>query len=179
MPGDATFDLVTSGDLVVTDVADPGRAPMMSVSPFKNGVTNGSGESWFTLWTANTAIDLWSSGGNLTPVTGATPTDLALLYPSILRAVAASGSLYYGQSSIWDGTGYNGNNRPALLLAPGINSELQFMAGGSIYGGDMSVSRSGAASAALATLVSASLCRHGWFHHKGQQPFSRRQFRTS
>ncbi|WP_460108352.1 filamentous haemagglutinin family protein [Pseudomonas sp. H1_F01] len=151
MPGDATFDLVTSGDLVVTDVADPGRAPMMSVSPFKNGVTNGSGESWFTLWTANTAIDLWSSGGNLTPVTGATPTDLALLYPSILRAVAASGSLYYGQSSIWDGTGYNGNNRPALLLAPGINSELQFMAGGSIYGGDMSVSRSGAASAALAT----------------------------
>ncbi|KAB0543494.1 hypothetical protein F7R03_31000, partial [Pseudomonas palleroniana] len=108
MPGDATFDLVTSGDLVVTDVADPGRAPMMSVSPFKNGVTNGSGESWFTLWTANTAIDLWSSGGNLTPVTGATPTDLALLYPSILRAVAASGSLYYGQSSIWDGTGYNG-----------------------------------------------------------------------
>lgn len=151
MPGDATFDLTTSGDLVVMDVADPGRAPMMNVSPFKDGTTNGSGVSWFSLWTANTAIDLWSSGGNLTPLTSATATDLAVVYPSILRAVAASGSLYYGQSSIWDGTGYNGDNRPALLLAPGINSELQFMAGDSIYGGDMSVSRSGASSAALAT----------------------------
>lgn len=151
MPGDATFDLTTLGDLVVMDVADPGRAPMMSVSPFKNGATNGSGVSWFTLWTANTAIDLWSSGGNLTPFTFSTATDLAVVYPSILRAVAASGSLYYGESSALYGTAYNGNNRPALLLAPGINSELQFMAGDSIYGGDMSVSRSGAASAALAT----------------------------
>ncbi|WP_030131573.1 filamentous hemagglutinin family protein [Pseudomonas sp. QTF5] len=150
MPGDATFDLTTSGDLVVMDVADPGRAPMMSGSPFKNGATNGSGLSWFTLWTANTAVDLWSSGGNLTPFTFSIPTDLAVVYPSILRAVAASGSLYYGKSSAF-GTSYNGNNRPALLLAPGINSELQFMAGDSIYGGDMSVSRSGAASTALAT----------------------------
>ncbi|CAH0312513.1 filamentous hemagglutinin family protein [Pseudomonas brassicacearum] len=151
MPGDATFDLTTSGDLVVMDVADPGRAPMMSASRFKDGNTNGSGVSWFTLWTANTAIDLWSSGGNLTPFTFSTATDLAVVYPSILRAVAASGSLYYGKSSALSGTGYNGNNRPALLLAPGINGELQFMAGDSIYGGDMSVSRSGAASAALAT----------------------------
>ncbi|PBJ26326.1 Heme/hemopexin-binding protein precursor [Pseudomonas ogarae] len=151
MPGDATFDLTTSGDLVVMDVADPGRAPMMSASRFKDGNTNGSGLSWFTLWTANTAVDLWSSGGNLTPFTSSTATDLAVVYPSILRAVAASGSLYYGKSSELYDTGYNGNNRPALLLAPGVNSELQFMAGDSIYGGDMSVSRSGASSAALAT----------------------------
>ncbi|SCW70131.1 MULTISPECIES: filamentous hemagglutinin family protein [unclassified Pseudomonas] len=151
MPGDATFDLTTSGDLVVMDVADPGRAPMMSASRFKDGDSNGSGLSWFTLWTANTAIDLWSSGGNLTPFTSSTATDLAVVYPSILRAVAASGSLYYGKSSAVYDAGYSGNNRPALLLAPGINSELQFMAGDSIYGGDMSVSRSGAASTALAT----------------------------
>ena len=151
MPGDATFDLTTSGDLVVMDVADPGRAPMMSASRFKDGNTNGAGVSWFTLWTDNTAVDLWSSGGNLTPFTSSTATDLAVVYPSILRAVAASGSLYYGKSSELYDRGYNGDNRPALLLAPGINSELQFMAGDSIYGGDMSVSRSGAASAALAT----------------------------
>ncbi len=80
------------------DVADPGRAPMMSASRFKDGNTNGSGLSWFTLWTANTAVDLWSSGGNLTPFTFSTATDLAVVYPSILRAVAASGSLYYGKS---------------------------------------------------------------------------------
>ncbi|WP_434657989.1 filamentous hemagglutinin family protein [Pseudomonas sp. R3-56] len=151
MPGDATFDLTTSGDLVVMDVADPGRAPMMSASRFKDDDSNGSGLSWFTLWTANTAIDLWSSGGNLTPFTSSTATDLAVVYPSILRAVAAGGSLYYGKSSAVYEAGYSGDNRPALLLAPGINSELQFLAGDSIYGGDMSVSRSGAASTALAT----------------------------
>lgn len=151
MPGDATFNLSTLGDLVVQDVSDPGRAPMMSVSPFKNGETNGSGVSWFTLWTANTAIDLWSSGGNLTPLVSAVETDLAVLYPSILRAVAASGSLYYGEAKNIGTGGYDGSYRSALLLAPGINSQLQFLAGDSIYGGDLTVSRSGASSAAMAT----------------------------
>ncbi|MBD9463802.1 filamentous hemagglutinin family protein [Pseudomonas sp. Pdm06] len=151
MPGDATFNLSTLGDLVVQDVADPGRAPMMSVSPFKNGSANGSGISWFSLWTANTAIDLWSSGGNLTPLTVGFETDLAVVYPSILRAVAASGSLYYGEAKTLGTGGYDGSFRSALLLAPGDNSELQFLAGDSIYGGDLTVSRSGASSAAMAT----------------------------
>ncbi|MDO7898806.1 filamentous hemagglutinin family protein [Pseudomonas citrulli] len=151
MPGDATFNLSTLGDLIVQDVADPGRAPMMSVSPFTSGSSNGSGISWFTLWTANTAIDLWSSGGHLTPLTASLETDLAVVYPSILRAVAASGSLYYGESRILGNGGYDGSFRSALLLAPGVNSELQFMAGDSIYGGDLTVSRSGASSAAMAT----------------------------
>ncbi len=150
MPGDATFNLTTSGDLVVMDVADPGRAPMMSVSPFKSGATNGSGLVGLRCGPPTRQL-ICGHRGNLTPVVPEVETDLAVVYPSILRAVAANGSLYYGKSSIWDGTGYNGNNRPALLLAPGINSELQFMAGDSIYGGDMSVSRSGAASTALAT----------------------------
>ncbi|SFW14020.1 filamentous hemagglutinin family protein [Pseudomonas sp. NFACC04-2] len=150
MPGDATFNLSTQGDLVVQDVADPGRAPMMSVSPFRNGSANGSGISWFSLWTANTAIDLWSSGGNLTPLTVGLETDLAVVYPSILRAVAASGSLYYGEAKTLGMGGYDGSFRSALLLAPGGNSELQFLAGDSIYGGDLTVSRSGASSAALA-----------------------------
>ncbi|MBT2341600.1 MULTISPECIES: filamentous hemagglutinin family protein [Pseudomonas] len=152
MPGDATFNLSTLGDLIVQDVGDPGRAPMMSASPFKSGAINGSGVSWFTLWTANTAIDLWTSGGNLTPLTSGVDTDLAMVYPSILRAVAASGSLYYGSAKVTGSSPiYEGNNLPALLLAPGSNSELQLLAGDSIYGGDMSVSRSGAASTALAT----------------------------
>ncbi|MGX1175296.1 filamentous hemagglutinin family protein [Pseudomonas sp. R151218B TE3479] len=150
MPGDATFNLSTQGDLVVQDVADPGRAPMMSVSPFRNGSANGSGISWFSLWTANTAIDLWSSGGNLTPLTVGLETDLAVVYPSILRAVAASGSLYYGEAKTLGMGGYDGSFRSALLLAPGGNSELLFLAGDSIYGGDLTVSRSGASSAALA-----------------------------
>ncbi|ROM69682.1 hemagglutinin [Pseudomonas brassicacearum] len=151
MPGDATFDLRTSGDLVVMDVADPGREPVMSVSPFQQGATNESGMSWFSLWTANTAIDLWSSGGNLTPLTTGAETDLAVVYPSILRAVAASGSLYYGSAKVAGSGNSNDGYRSALLLAPGINSELQFLAGDSIYGGELTVSRSGASSTAMAT----------------------------
>ncbi|SCZ00146.1 filamentous hemagglutinin family protein [Pseudomonas sp. NFACC37-1] len=151
MPGDATFNLSTLGDLVVQEVVDPGRAPIMSVSPFKNGEINGAGVSWFTLWTANTAVDLWSSGGNMTPLVSEIETDLSVVYPSILRAVAASGSLYYGQAKVFGTAGYDGSYRRALLLAPGINSELQFLAGDSIYGGDLTVSRSGASSAAMAT----------------------------
>ncbi|WP_413790740.1 MULTISPECIES: filamentous haemagglutinin family protein [unclassified Pseudomonas] len=151
MPGDATFNLSTLGDLVVQEVVDPGRAPIMSVSPFKNGEINGAGVSWFTLWTANTAVDLWSSGGNMTPLVSEIETDLAVVYPSILRAVAASGSLYYGQAKVFGTAGYDGSYRRALLLAPGFNSELQFLAGDSIYGGDLTVSRSGASSAAMAT----------------------------
>ena len=151
VPGDATFNLRTARDLVVMDVADPGREPMMSASPLQQAAINGSGMSWFSLWTANTAIDLWSSGGNLTPLTTGAETDLAVVYPSILRAVAASGSLYYGSATV-AGTGNpNDGYRSALLLAPGVNSELQFLAGDSIYGGDLTVSRSGASSTAMAT----------------------------
>jgi len=151
VPGDATFNLRTARDLVVMDVADPGREPMMSASPLQQAAINGSGMSWFSLWTANTAIDLWSSGGNLTPLTTGAETDLAVVYPSILRAVAASGSLYYGSATV-AGTGNpNDGYRSALLLAPGVNSELQFLAGDSIYGGDLTVSRSGASSTAMDT----------------------------
>lgn len=152
MPGDATFALSTLGDLVVQDVADPGRAPLMSGSAFTTGAgVRAVGRSWFTLWTDHTAIDLFSLGGNLTPYTQGTETDLAMVYPSILRAVAASGSLYYGEASR-SGTG-NGvsRQRPALVLAPSASGELQFLAGDSIYGGDLTVSQSSASSSAMAT----------------------------
>lgn len=152
MPGDATFALSTLGDLVVQDVADPGRAPLMSGSAFTSGAgVQGLGLSWFTLWTERTAIDLFTAGGNLTPYTQGLETDLAVVYPSILRAVAASGSLYYGEASKLGTGGGVSNHRPALVLAPSASGELQFLAGDSIYGGDLTVTQSSASGSAMAT----------------------------
>ena len=155
VPGDATFSLATLGDLVVQDVLDPGRIELPNKSAIIRGVkgeagyAQGSGSSWFSLWTERTAIDLFSAGGNVTPNTKATASDLSIVYPSILRATAASGSFYYGKaaSSPREDLAYTA----ALLLAPGANGQLQFLAYDSIYAGGASVSQSSADPSTLAT----------------------------
>ncbi|MHC8327167.1 filamentous haemagglutinin family protein [Pseudomonas sp. LB1P83] len=150
MPGDAVFSLSTRGDLVLQDVADPGRAPLMSGSPFTSSAgETGVGNSWFTLWTDHTAIDLFSAGGNLTPFTQAVGSDAAVIYPSILRAVAAAGSLYYGKAAAVANSDVF--YRQPLVLAPSQNGQLQMLAGDSIYAGGFTVSQSGASADALAT----------------------------
>ncbi|WP_416773231.1 filamentous hemagglutinin family protein [Pseudomonas sp. RHF3.3-3] len=149
VPGDATFNLSTLGDLVVQNVQDPGRVALMNATPFVSGGVNGAGQSWFTLWTGHTAIDLFSAGGNLTPYTLGTVTDAAVVYPSILRAVAASGSFYYGKAATSQLR--DPEYKAPLLLAPSVTGELQFLAGDSIYASGFSVSRSGAAAETMAT----------------------------
>ncbi|MGP1614464.1 MAG: hemagglutinin, partial [Pollutimonas bauzanensis] len=63
VPGDATFSIGTLGDQVVQEVIDPGRVTTMSFSPFLNSAgVNGRGESWFTLWTDRTSLDVFSAG---------------------------------------------------------------------------------------------------------------------
>lgn len=149
VPGDATFNLAAAGDLVVQNVLDPGRGSVANKSAFTRGAERGVGDSWFTLWTDHTAIDLFSAGGNVTPNVSGTPSDMAIVYPSILRATAAGGSLYYGravrESSI--DAGY----LSSLLLAPGANGELQFLASDSIYAGGMFVTPSAANPGIMAT----------------------------
>jgi len=151
VPGDATFNLQTLGDLVVQNVEDPGRVVLSHLSPFAQGAEQGTGTSWFTLWTKGTSIDLFSLGGNLTPFSRSDATaDLAVVYPSIVRATAASGSLYYGKAAQAQANGDNNYTYP-LLLAPGENGQLQFMAQDSIYAGGMTVSQSGTAQSTTAT----------------------------
>ncbi|MGJ7543090.1 filamentous haemagglutinin family protein, partial [Variovorax sp. LT1R16] len=150
VPGDAGYQLNTRGDLVVTGANDAGRAVVQNRTPFTASGIQGSGDSWFTLWTPHTAIRLFSAGGDLTPQmtnAAALSTDLANVYPSILSAVAASGSLYYGSMVTNRATGATG----ALVLAPSANSLLEFLASDSIYGGGFTVSPSGAAESAMAT----------------------------
>ncbi|WP_130909277.1 filamentous hemagglutinin family protein [Pseudomonas mucidolens] len=149
VPGDATFSLATLGDLTLQNVLDPGRVLMPNSSAFVRGEAHGPGTSWFSLWTERTAIDLFSAGGNLTPNTEARASDLAVVYPSILRATAASGSFYYGKAgaSVQFDTVYS----LPLLLAPGTNSQLQFLAHDSIYAGGMFAALSAADPGIMAT----------------------------
>ena len=74
--GDSAFRLRSLGDLAIEKADDPGRAPMPLSMPYvqANGTPGAYGaNTWFSLWTANTAIDLFSAGGNLTPIMPVTP----------------------------------------------------------------------------------------------------------
>ena len=152
VPGDATFSVATLGDQVVQDVADPGRVTAFNATPFTGAAgEQGYGYSWFSLWTPRTALDLFSAGGNMTPLTApvGTDTDLAIVYPSIVRVAAANGSLYYGKTIVEWGAA-SGYADP-LLLAPSPNAQLQWLASDSIYAGGYAVSQSGAAAESMVT----------------------------
>ncbi|MEG0880575.1 MAG: filamentous hemagglutinin family protein, partial [Janthinobacterium sp.] len=152
VPGDATFSVATLGDQVLQDVADPGRVTPFNATPFTGAAgEQGYGYGWFSLWTPRTALDLYSAGGNMIPLTAAidTATDLAVVYPSIVRAAAAHGSLYYGKA-IGSPNAVRDYDHP-LLLAPSPNAQLQWLASDSIYAGGFSVSQSGASADSMAT----------------------------
>jgi hypothetical protein len=152
VPGDATFSVATVGDQVLQDVADPGRVLQLNTSSYTSASgEQGAGHSWFSLWTPRTALDLLSAGGNMTPLTAGidTATDLAIVYPSIVRAAAPHGSLYYGKAiTDW---GSASLYAAPLLLAPSPNAQLQWLAGDSIYAGGYAISQSGAAADSMAT----------------------------
>jgi filamentous hemagglutinin family protein len=152
VPGDSPVYLDTRGDLVLASVADAGRVFAPNTTGFAaNGTLYaGGGQSWFSLWTDHTAINLFSSGGNLTPGTdivnrsssfgNTTAGDVVVIYPSILRATAATGSLFYGYSAA---LAVNRDTRQSLLLAPSASGALEFLAGTSLFGGGYPVSMSG------------------------------------
>jgi filamentous hemagglutinin family protein len=157
IPGDATVTVLTRGDLVLDGVGDATRTIAVNTTPFTstvNGVpTNfaGGGDTWFSLWTDNTAINLFSAGGNLTPIVPSlaaslqtagnfSQTDSNLMYPPSLNAVAASGNIYQSTT---------GTPNAMFELAPSPQSQLNLLAGGSIY--DVHVAMSGADPSVLAT----------------------------
>ncbi|PBI85527.1 Heme/hemopexin-binding protein precursor [Variovorax boronicumulans] len=181
--GDSAARLDTRGDLVLGGVADPGRTRLLNATPFTyQGVRHsGEGWSWFSLWTPATGVDLFSAGGHLTPTTawaeGTVREDVVSgrddgnhsatgdghFYPSILRAVAASGSLYYGVGTTNLST--NGvrvlRTERGLSLAPSPQGaqftnatgkgELELLAHGSIYAGGYGITASSADPAGLSS----------------------------
>ncbi|WP_313248206.1 filamentous haemagglutinin family protein [Stenotrophomonas indicatrix] len=146
--GDATASLQARGDVVLGGVGDAGRVAVANYS----GVTqdNGSraaGTTWFSLWTASTAVDLFSAGGDLSPGVagplnlsgsnlGAEQVQLQVggrdllqywLYPSRFSAVAAQGNITFDRLSMQD------NTQDVLLLAPSASGRLDVLAGGGIF----------------------------------------------
>ncbi len=144
---------------------------MMSASRFKDGNTNGSGLSWFTLWTANTAVDLWSSGGNRTPFTFSTATDLAVVssvdpegcgsqWQSLLREVLATVRHRLAKAT---------TAQPCCSLPASTVSCNSWPATPSLRWRHVGQSLRCRIDC-LGDAVATSLCRYRrWFHHKGQQ----------
>jgi filamentous hemagglutinin family protein len=160
VPGDGTVTLQTRGDLVLGGAADPGRVGQVNLTPFTataNGSTvtaAGGGDSWFSLWTAASAIDLFAAGGNLTPSTQnlylgfGTRNDVGtgsvgnFMYPATLNTTAASGSIYFPPRG-------GGQATNAIELAPSANGQLNVLAKDSIY--NLAVGMSGADPSTIAT----------------------------
>jgi len=168
MQGDAGSNISSRGDLVLGGTGDPGLVRTPNTFAFTPTAGDGSrGKSWFSLWTDRTALDLSSAGGNLAFDTRASETaanfagndwDYAsnggwYLLPGNVRAVANTGSIYYGRSAanaIGSGNAAPWNN--GLLLAPLGARRIELLAGGSLYGGGYAISSSGADASATTTI---------------------------
>ncbi|WP_312341238.1 filamentous hemagglutinin family protein [Stutzerimonas nitrititolerans] len=163
MLGDAVASLSTRGDLVLSGSGDPGRVAVEAGPAYTYnsrdyatvaGSANSGALSWFSLWTENTAIELFSAGGNLTPSVQASAssgnslsTGGRYIFPSQLASVAANGSIFLGSSAAYVNSGTEaGRNQlqQSLLLAPSVNGSLELLAGDSIYAGGYAVNQSGA-----------------------------------
>jgi filamentous hemagglutinin family protein len=157
MPGDSAVYLDALGDLVLGTAGDPGRVFVPNSTGFDvNGVTYaGNGQSWFSLWTKNTAINLFSAGGNMTPGTDMATRATAYInnkientdyvYPSILRVTAAAGSIYYGLGA-YTANIQGGRIGTGQVLAPSATGTgaLELLAADNIYGGGSPLKMSGA-----------------------------------
>ncbi|MGO4712938.1 filamentous haemagglutinin family protein [Bradyrhizobium sp. 2TAF24] len=159
VPGDAVMTIDTRGDLVLGGAGDPGRTLSPNNGSYAAGGVSygGGGESWFSLWTEHTAINLMSAGGNLTPTTSLMERDSiraaslntdqnmvdgTVVYPAILRAAALNGSIFYGASAA-PSLRYDNQPYPFVTLAPSRYGTLEMLAGNSIYGGQYGFSLSG------------------------------------
>ena len=163
--GDAVAWIDTRADLVLGGVSDPGRVTQVNSSPYQMiGAADpvvGGGNGWFTLWTPSTAINLFSAGGNLTPMTVSNSRFLGeelssdvtrvsadgrryFVYPSIVRAVAAGGNIVLADNAA-------GYDNPVLLLAPSAGGQLEMLAGRSILANGAHAVSMSAADAPLPT----------------------------
>ena len=160
--GDSPARLHTRGDLVITSAEDPTRTatPYTLSYTYQGQNYAAGGEAWFSLWTPNTAIQLFSVGGHIAPVAQnplidtINGTDGWLIYPSQLQVVATSGNIYIQHSE------YEASYAP-LLLAPSEKGQLSLLAQQSIYTAGFSISRAGNLDAINSPFKPAFLSRTG------------------
>ncbi|SAI65811.1 Heme:hemopexin utilization protein A [Bordetella ansorpii] len=107
--GDSRAKIDTRGDLVLLHVTDPGETDRASEAGFMPSIS----ASAFSLWSDRTAVDLFSAGGSVAPVTSNVvngsfndyyyyrPAAQYRPYPSALSAVAGGGDvLVFGQAEL-------------------------------------------------------------------------------
>ncbi|WP_168735268.1 filamentous haemagglutinin family protein [Pseudothauera rhizosphaerae] len=159
MLGDAVATLETRGDLVLGGTGDPGRINQPYLPPYRDAGSDAwkaGGYGWFSLWTDNTAINLFSAGGDLSwsqqlgdnstansnPGQNYSVSDGRFVWPSQLNVVAAAGSIYLGKAALGNGISSTYDvTRDYIWLAPGANGRMDMLAGGSILAHGYVVSR--------------------------------------
>jgi len=144
VPGDGTVSVRTRGDLVLSGWQDAGmvQATYLQGGSFAspdiysfagslldNPARTGVDRTWFSLWTPDTAVALFSAGGQLVPFNGnqnqgMTYSQVSYL-PGQFRAVAGSGSIYYGSEL--------SNSVLTYELLPAPTGQLELLAADSIH----------------------------------------------
>lgn len=169
MLGDSAAWIDSRGDLVLGGAGDPGRVRSYQASNVfapDGQLLATNGEGWFSLWTNNSAINLFSAGGSLVPMQAGTTYDLGnnlsqegthfggsldmalySMYPGTLRAVAAGGNIVLARLQ------QESPESRVLMLAPSPTGQLELLAQYSLLGGPGShgVARSGASPGVAAT----------------------------
>jgi filamentous hemagglutinin family protein len=134
-PGDGVVDIAARSGIALAGVNDAGLSGLENTTPFSitaNGATttaDSGGDTWFTLWTDATAINLFSAGGsvNMPARTGGTAARSFL--PANLNLTAASGNLFF-----------NGVAGAPLELTPSPQGQLNLLAADSIFGANIDIS---------------------------------------
>jgi filamentous hemagglutinin family protein len=179
LPGDGTVSIVTARDLVLADAADPGRVAVQNVTSIASSLlgtnTSQGGLSGFTLWQSDTAVSLFSAGGNVTPTTvpnqqfesvaqNNAPTDYRSVYPATLLVTAATGDIIYGQDGATPGSENPSTpnyTQYSLETAPAPTGQVAFLAGGSIIANGYAVDISGANPALLSRITDPAFTSDG------------------
>ncbi|WP_165420984.1 filamentous haemagglutinin family protein [Bradyrhizobium sp. Leo170] len=155
-PGDGTVSIMTRGDLVFGGAGDAGMGALVDLKgipytlPNADGTTTlvAGGQSSFTLWRPATAINLYSAGGDVAPLTGTAFNAVENsngFYPGTLIVAAANGDIRFAEPVSRDQT------FTVLELIPSPSGQLELLAAGSIYGSTQVVAMSGADMSTLAT----------------------------
>ncbi|WP_454632614.1 filamentous haemagglutinin family protein [Bradyrhizobium cenepequi] len=151
VPGDGTIDLRARGDVALGNILDPGRVGLTGLTQSSLGTSVGVATS-FTLWTDNTAVNLFAAGGNISPLSpdqGNYGGSSTIFNPPILRAIAANGSIYLASGA-----------QGASLMMPSPNGEVELLARGSVIQEFNAISEFGPLATSLASV--ATPFHPGW-----------------
>ncbi|WP_342750872.1 filamentous hemagglutinin family protein [Termitidicoccus mucosus] len=146
-PGDGSVAFRTRGNLSVNVPRDATMGDIYSANTRlfdyqPDPASQNTALTWFSLWRDDTAVSLFSAGGNIAPF-GLGTSGLLLTTPRFY-ATAAAGSIYYGSRIT--------NSPMTIELVPSATGQLELLAMDSIYAGVIGGPARLAMSGASATL---------------------------